>query len=555
MDYKLIIHNYQLNVEYFEAYRRMFRLHQVEAIQAAGMPGSTRGQIIIPCGCGKTMIQAFLHCQEMITKELEGRRAVCATGSHRLVLNRQLGDVIIDLLIRCGLRFNILWIGSDDKADTNEYYAKYANLGYSRDNSLHLTSLNTQKIEEFVATTRQSDRHLLVIATYNSIDRLKNIGTIDLTTYDEAHNIVREDFHYNIQQIKGNAIREYYFTATRKIKEDNGGMDDETFFGPILYALTPREAVERGEIAEPRIHIIRGTHYETSNIGDHAMVLRSIIEALSVHKEAVKQASIHPEKIGAQIIVRCNGIQEMKDIYFDTELRDYVHIHNTQGFAIATDVYYVNWEKVSREEFTRRMISLKNSEDALILNVRMLTEGTNLPSITGAMPLLDLGLTSLLQLFGRADRLHDEDRRRLYAGELSPGDYKNYIKPYGHLIIPVNLESITEKKEMVRIIKMYYKEYNIPVEKLVIIENDKDPSPDDLKPMVRPDLHDGKKYELGHILNVMEESIEGLLEEKRGLLYYDYKNKKSVYSKTPQERIDYMLSLLEDYNDTSTAAN
>ena len=70
--------------------------------------------------------------------------------------------------------------------------------------------------------------------------------------------IVRDDFMGNIQSINKNALREYFFTATRKKKPNKGGIDDEEFFGPEIFELLPQVAIERGEITSVKLHYIAG---------------------------------------------------------------------------------------------------------------------------------------------------------------------------------------------------------------------------------------------------------------------------------------------------------
>ena len=149
-------------------------------------------------------------------------------ASHRLALNRQLCDELTEVMIRCGLSFDVPCIGLD-RLDTRKYYAKYVKEGYTPNTSRQLGLLNQKEIEDFVAKARQLGRHVLVVSTYNSIDRLQNVGSIDRITDDEAHNTVREDFTHNIQQVKLNVAREYFFTATRKVIAEHGGMNMSIF--------------------------------------------------------------------------------------------------------------------------------------------------------------------------------------------------------------------------------------------------------------------------------------------------------------------------------------
>lgn len=524
-------HSFILNVSSFEEFVRHNRAHQNEARDKA--IAATIGQVISPCGTGKTRIQIRLHVEKMIQKTYAKEVGTFVIASHRLSLNHQLLDQLVSVAIPCGLSFDILCIGSD-RDDTSKYYVKYAPLGYTRDVSRHLTSLSSHEIELFITRAHGLGRHVLVVSTYNSIDRLSNVGKIDIVTHDEAQNIPRQDFTNNIKKVKPNILTEYFFTATRKTKANGGGMDDESFYGPILADIKPQRMLEEGEIATPRIHLVRGTHAETTNTTNLTMLVKSTVEAFSRHREQIKKDSISPEDVGAKVIVGCIGIESMIDVYFHPSTMEYATTNNVPCFAISSDGAYVNWQKTTYEEFFRQLYALSDGEDAFIFNVDMLTEGIDLPSITGVMPMRSLGVIKLIQLLGRAVRLYKKDRARLYAGEITPSDCKKMVKPYGHLILPEHLNSLNEYEEMKRIIRLVYAEYGTPVEELVIQDKFIDMTPDDLKPMTKRDFGDGKRYELEHdIVDIRGAVLEDMLRDK-------------VNSMTGTSAIDYILSLSEE---------
>ena len=62
------------------------------------------------------------------------------------------------------------------------------------------------------------------------------------------------------------------------------------------------------------------------------------------------------------------------------------------------------------------MTQLEDNEDAILFHYDILTEGIDLPAITGVLPLRDLPLIKLIQNVGRSVRLLKEDRENLYSG-------------------------------------------------------------------------------------------------------------------------------------------
>jgi superfamily II DNA or RNA helicase len=519
---------YTVNSSAFNQFVAQNRLHQNDALNA--ITPATIGQVISPCGTGKTRIQICLHVGGMLSKPTPGTFVI---ASHRLSLNHQLLGELVGVIIPCGIKFNILCIGSD-RDNVADLYVKYSHFGFAPTTSRHLTTLSEKEVQDFILSSHAEGRHVLVVSTYNSINRLANVGKIDLITHDEAQNIPRSDFSDNIRKVKPNVLREYYFTATRKVQDNGGGMDDLAFFGPILYVFKPQEALERGEIATPRIHLINGLHNETTDTTNQTMTVRSLIEGFLRHKEQVKLSSCLPEEVGAKMIGGCTGIEGMLYAYFHPEMQSFFKAQDLPNFAISSEGAYFNGQKITYQEFFILLHALDDGDDAIILNVDMLTEGIDLPSITGVMPMRSLGVIKLIQLFGRALRLHKQDRTKLYDKFLLPEDYPNFVKPYGYLILPEHLLDDNDDKEMKRIICDVYAECGVPVEKMVIIDRFNGGELDDLDPMIEPDMGDGKEYDLKHdMVDIKAAVLKDLLEEK-------------IDNLPPQQAIDYILTLCEE---------
>ena len=516
-DYK--VRPYTKDFEYFETYKSNHRQHQTEALTIAN--SANRGQIVSPCGTGKTRIQVSLHVEEMIRLNKEYEYGVFVIASHRLSLNSQLLDQLVDVAVKCGLPFNVVYVGSY-KCDLSKYYTKYHNLGYKPDISKHLISTDSKEIEKFIAESRENFKNVIIASTYDSFACLKNIGDINIITFDEAHNTIQNDFKKNILEVKPNILKEHYFTATRKVVGEDGGMNNEVFYGPILVDVFPKLMLERGEIVEPKLHIIDSEEHQTTNTSNTNMLVKNTIEAYDRHKDMVKRVSFNQEEIGAKLLIGCNSIEEMDRIYNDPLIKE-CKDKKIQAFAIASEGCYYNWVPCSKDQFFIHLNNLSNSEDAIIFNVDMLTEGMDLPSITGVMPLRNLGQTKLIQLVGRALRLHEKDRNSLYASKLQPNDRQNYIKPYGYLIVPRHLASIDEHKRMIEMAKRFYSEYGTRPEELIIQEKFIDHQPETLDTMIPYPFKDGKDYDLEHSeLSLINEVNYSLFEEDMAKLPNDF---------------------------------
>ena len=87
----------------------------------------------------------------------------------------------------------------------------------------------------------------------------------------------------------------------------------------------------------------------------------------------------------------------------------------------------------------KNLQSLKADERAVILHYDILSEGIDVPGITGVMFLSAQlpGKPKILQTIGRSTRLLSIDRERVRSHEIAKNDYDKMIKPNCAVILPV----------------------------------------------------------------------------------------------------------------------
>ena len=488
--------NYIFDPNHFLNFFYGNRNHQKEAWYAAS--NNVIGQILSPCGTGKTRIQACVIAGEMIKKQLDNKRSVSVIASHRLALNRQLAEQILELVIKCHLPIDVLFVGSD-RINFNRLYTKYNNIGYTPFTSRHLYSLSKNEIANFVQVAKEKNRHVFIISTYHSFDCLENIEEIDIATFDEAHTIASNNsFKENISKIFNKINKKFFFTATRKVEGESGGMNDKSFFGDIIYDADPSQMIIAGEIVSPKLHTIGVLGRRKTGIENTEMLIKNTLEAFTEHRKHIKKNSSAPDLIGAKLLVSCVGISEMNSIATNKNLLDWAASNNISILSISSDGQNINGEDCGKSQLFDKMNSLKDNEDAIILNVDMLTEGIDLPSITGVMPLRDLGPIKLIQLLGRCLRLFSYDRAKLYNKEMDSKDLAKFVKPHGYLIIPKHLTTIEDYDRMVEIAKNIYEEYKTPVEEFVIQEKYNRLENEHLNSMIPFQKSSGHQAELVH---------------------------------------------------------
>jgi superfamily II DNA or RNA helicase len=453
-----------LNVAKFTEFQQTLRTHQNEALYA--LQGFNIGQINLPTGTGKTYVQKHIHVEDMLAKTQNNQTGVYVIAAHRLALCTQLFNEILGLVIPCGIKADMLYVGSD-RYNFDALNQKYQDKGFAIAGIDGNQTTSSFTVAEKVAEAQAKGFHTIIVSTYHSFHRLEKLSKIDICTFDEAHTTTEERFTENINLIKPIIEKQYFFTATRKVFGTDGGQNDFDFYGNVLYEMSPKEAIELGEIVRPRIHAINTDISDVSEIDSDnmPMMVKTITEAFLHHKAKVKEFSADPNNIGAKLLVTVNGLKELHGIHGDESFRAWCSSDNVNTFAFSSDAGdFYNFQSCSRQYALEKMNELKNNEEAILFHYDILTEGIDLPAITGVLVLRDLPTAKLLQNIGRGARLLKSDRIKLYADEFKPHEVTKMTKPYCWVIIPEYLATLKGKEVMKRMIKDIRDEYNIQLE-------------------------------------------------------------------------------------------
>ena len=449
----------------FQDWATMHRAHQLEAL--ASTVGHDIGQICLPTGTGKTRVQVHLHLHDMLSKDTPG---VYVIAAHRLALCRQLMLELVSLVAKCRIPFDIVFVGSD-RVDEDAIYERYMKEGVDKECTEVTTSTSPEELR--TACERNPERVKIVVSTYHSLHQLKLLKRIDLITYDEAHTIassrVSEDnFEAHVKLLQGLGViqRQYFFTATRKVNGMDGGMNDASTYGPDLGGFSPREAVEAGEIVPPRIHRI--SVLERTRYSEDAMLTKTIMEAYSRHSQAVKDASPLAASLGAKMLVGAKGTPMVRMLNNREDFLAWCKDNSIRLFTFSselgnsmTDDQGVLNKVESRAAIFDAMLGMGDSEKAILIHIDILTEGIDLPSITGVLLFRELNLIKLLQTLGRGARLLLPDRLQLYSGTAKPGEHSKMIKPCCWVILS-DLDKEANAEGMEAMVKAVRDAYDPP---------------------------------------------------------------------------------------------
>jgi hypothetical protein len=210
------------------------------------------------------------------------------------------------------------------------------------------------------------------------------------------------------------------------------GMNNQDRFGRVLLQRTPREMIEAGYMVRPRMHIIQF---------DQDIDKEELIKSAGrVVEEAFKQHEYISGRTG-KIFVTVTGVPMMKSIMESKEIKTLQKRKGASVYAVASDPSVgndIDGVKYTRQEFLSRLKAdgANPSKEMVILHIDILTEGIDVPGITGILPFRSLKKSKFVQTLGRASRVSPEDLDSFKAGEYTHNDLGEMIKPYAWVMVP-----------------------------------------------------------------------------------------------------------------------
>jgi len=506
----------------FTEFLSTMRSFQVDAFNSS--KANKIGQICMPTGTGKTLVQKAIHVDDMLNKTEKGEVGIYVIASHRLGLCNQLFEQCMDLIFECGIACDMLYIGSE-KYDFTQIMDKYSKKGIkivTNSFDAKATTLS-DNILMAASNARMNGHHLFIVSTYHSFGRLQTLSKLNLAhpisvcTFDEAHTTTKDLFQENINSVKNLIDRKYFFTATRRVRGEDGGQNNTEFYGQVIYEMPIRTSIETGEIVRPVIHrVVCNDDSGMSSDTNEWMMVKTITDCFNEHKKQIKACSNSPENIGAKMLITCDGLKFIREVCNNQFFIDYCRKNNINVYSFSSsDGEHMNFEKcVNRQMCICSMNNLEQCEDAILFHYDILTEGIDLPAITGVLIMRNLETIKLLQNIGRAARLLPGDRELLYKETNTDVKYieefikTKLVKPYSWVIIPDYLKSLNREdaRRIREMIEEIVQTYNILVEQTVV----SDVALADKKTEFKKNTKDvdktktDKDYTLQHIIKMIE---------------------------------------------------
>ena len=415
---------------------------QREAIEAAisHYGQYKRGQLILPCGAGKTLASIW------ISEKLGGKNILIMVPSLSL-----LSQTLREWAINASIPFRYLCVCSDTTVDLGND-SPIENI-YDMDVPV---TTEYESIRNFLTDT--TSRTSIVFSTYQSSKVLseavlKSGTTFDIGIFDEAHRttgtklgawgIALDDENIPID-------RRLFMTATPKIyaphimkkaKEEDVlicSMDDADVYGKPFYEIGFAEAVERKHITDYKVIVICVTDSEVKEIIEKGgRVITDQDQEWDAKALAKRVALVKGiREYGLRKVFTFHGRVDSAKSFTDTSKPYGIHhifdlLESEKELSKTLGFFHVNGTMPSG---TRSSI-LKEFESVdigVMSNARCLVEGVNIPAVdTVAFIDPKRSLIDIVQATGRAMRKAD-------------------WKANGYIFIPVLTEEDSDPEEIIR---------------------------------------------------------------------------------------------------------
>ncbi|HHW3795473.1 TPA: DEAD/DEAH box helicase family protein [Legionella pneumophila] len=385
-----------------------------------GFGKSDRGQLILPCGAGKTLVSLWI------------KEALNAKHTLVLVPSLALLKQIKDEWVSNSLYTPRICVCSEQDIDENK-----DNLIFHVSEIGGNVSTDPMEIHTFLSHNDQT----IVFSTYQSLEKVAEAvrGTgfqFDLAICDEAHKTAGSKLSkYGFVHSDSNILvkKRLYMTATPRVFSNNlkstvtsdsttyiQDMSDPHIFGCEFHRMSFKEAIDKGILVDYQIVVVGITSREIQQmltqrkyISDNETI-DEIAHNYALDKFMSEYNSTHVITFHSSV-KKANAFKERhKKNYTDTSS---YHVNGKQS---------TNDRKVIMKEFVR-------SPKSIMTNARCLTEGVDVPSID-AVYFCDPknSKTDIVQATGRA---------------LRRADFKN--KEFGYVIVPIFHQATDDIEEVI----------------------------------------------------------------------------------------------------------
>lgn len=302
-------------------------------------------------------------------------------------------------------------------------------------NFIHVHSGDTNHVRttdflELAYWNETTKGNKIIFTTYHSLHKINQAElNLDVVYLDECHNAVNTRFYTAVESLSKTCSKFYSLTATPKFSNVSSkpGNNNAEVFGSKIYSVKAPELVKNGSILPPVTQVSEVSsirNKDNAAESDFYTLCDTILNEQDMNKVLVVAPN---SKVLMNMLSKTSFIEEMHE-------NEYEVLHITSKYGS-----YIGKRKVSRTEFLKTLADYgaDSKKKFVVLHIGILTEGISVPGIQSCIFLRQQNYISTVQSIGRCIRVHPEDTARMKTGELTPGDFDNYVKGFGKVVIPV----------------------------------------------------------------------------------------------------------------------
>ena len=398
--------------------------HQEEAIRkldAMDKRGSFRTLLVLPTGGGKTLTAAYWLLRNAVDQNKK-----ILWLAHRHLLLEQAAEAF----------------ARNAYTDTmvNRTVFNYRIISGMHDKPVHI-----QKTDRILIASKDS--------MIRSLDKLKNWlnGEEIYLVIDEAHHAVAKSYKKIIQYVADHtkSMKLLGLTATPfRTSEDEQGALKQVFTDDIVYKTDLDTLIKKGILATPTFIDCNTNIQFTEHLGVQALksienldtLPENIVNDIAGSKERnriiVDEYINNYEKYGPTIVFALNKNHAITlNALFNEKGKKY---GIKSEFIISEVQDMITGITISNADNERKIEAYRNGEIQVLINVNILTEGTDLPKThTVFLTRPTVSTTLLTQMVGRA-------LRGLKAGGTKEAYIVSFVDDWNDKIAWVNPETLTE---------------------------------------------------------------------------------------------------------------
>jgi superfamily II DNA or RNA helicase len=370
--------------------RKRPRSHQRRAVKdcAQGLADVDRGQLVMACGTGKTLVGCFL------AERIVAKRVLVLVPSLSL-----LGQTLREWA--SAVEFDYLAVCSDETVTRDEQDAVVAS---TSELGIPVTT-DPERIARFLR--RRGSETKVVFSTYQSSSQIAaaqgtRVPAFDLVIADEAHRCAGPEagvFATVLDQQRIKARKRLFMTATpryytgRVQKEafeadwEVASMDEEAKFGRILHRLTFAHAIEQNLLSDYQVVVVGVSDDEAYDLAERAAFVTPYGESVTDARTLARQIGLlrAMARYNLHRVVSFHSRIDSASRFASSLLKTNEWLHATRRpvGTLWSDHVSGRMSAGERDARLRRLKALTSDERGVLANARCLTEGVDVPTLDG----------------------------------------------------------------------------------------------------------------------------------------------------------------------------